>query len=785
MDTFELDSDAFYICTEISPQNFVVQKAIQIDKSQLERMVGKFDGKSTVEKAPTSPESSLGTSPSPGGTSPSTSALGVNGNSQVPPIPYWFDRECKTRLMMLGPQPQGPPNLPFFPSSSTHFGPPTPAPPVTHEDLKQQLKNQLEYYFSRENLISDRYLKCQMDEEHFVPIAVVAEFRKIRNLTNDIDLIVEALKDSMVVELDENCEKVRAITKRTTLIIREIPEDRRDLVEQLLVGGPKYTELKYGLNKSWYVTFEKEIDTQVAYVGIQAKNNDATNGRVCARIKAGGVPASGPNPDAQNGDKDKKPTATVSNGENNQIQLRELGQTLSDYGFVPVASYRPGESNLSHFSYQSRTCHFEGNSLGYTHPPPPLMQNSLMDPQLQTAHFYYQSPVSTAPRTFDEYSTASSNSTHTTASNHNNRSGSSNGGVGGANNYYNQYNESRSSFSNSNEWRGRGGSGGRFQNNHNHSETNGRQTNGRGNWRGARNGTLANGHGNQNHRQNGQQNNWRNEQSNGHHNNWRNDQNVPHNNWKNEQNGHHQNGYRNHENGHHNNWKNENRSQSSNQWWITNNGENCRSYNNHHNNRQNPPVLSSSSSSLSSKLFSPNAVETPTNFGSSTPPPSAPGKQQYTPPTPSDMPPPPVWPAPNYDRRRKSSEASSTTITANTGTNTLTPSTPVISAEDFPAFADTQEHVEKSKDVKEKQWKEKPVKEKSVETVVEKSKTVPKVETTKSAVVEKEKLRSPPVAPVVAPVPAPAPSFAFEENAFPSLPKKVEPVKPPQKPTFR
>lgn len=787
MDTFELDSDAFYICTEISPQNFVVQKAIQIDKSQLERMVGKFDGKSAKEKATSTPDSSLGTSSahSPVGNSPSTSALGGSGNSQVPPIPYWFNRECKTRLMMLGPQPQGPPNLPMFPSSSTHFGPPIPAPPVTHEDLKQQLKNQLEYYFSRENLISDRYLKCQMDSEHFVPIAVVAEFRKIRNLTNDVDLIVEALKDSMVVELDENCEKVRAITKRTTIIIREIPEDRREVVEELLNGGPKYTELKYGLNESWYVTFANELDTQLGYVCVQHKTNEITNRRVCARIKAGGPPTSGSTTDAQNTDKGN-PTSTISNGENGQVHLRELGQTLSDYGFVPVASFRPGESILRHFQYQSKTCQFAGNSLGYTQPPPALLQTSLADPQFQQANFFYQSNVPTTARNFDEYSTASSNSTHTTASNYNNRSGSSNGGVGGAANYSNQYFESRSSFSNSNEWRGRGSSGGRFQNNHNNqNESNGRQNSGRGSWRGGRNGTVTNGYSNQNPRQSGQQSNWRNEQ-NGQHNNWKNDQNVPQNNMRNDQNGHHPNNSnnRNHLNGHQSNWKNQNSSHSSNQWWLSNNGENRRANNNSHNNRQNPPVSSSSSSSVSSKYYSPNAVETPTNSGPSTPPPSAQGKQQYNAPTPSDMPTPPVWPAPNFDRRRKSSEASSITITTNTATNTLTPSTPVISSEDFPAFADAPEPVAIEK-VKQKD--EKTVKENSVgeDIVVEKPKTNPQTETVKAVVAERDNVHSPPAAPAVSPTAAPTPSFAFEENAFPSLPKKVEPVKPPQKPTFR
>ncbi|PIC51297.1 hypothetical protein B9Z55_001860 [Caenorhabditis nigoni] len=782
MDTFEFDSDAFYICTEIAPQNFVVQKAIQIDKSQIERMLGKIDEKGTADP-PNPSDHSVGSSSahSPGRTSPST--WGSSGSSDAPPIPFWFDRECRDRLMMLGPQPQMPPNF-SFPSSSNHFGPPVPSPPQTHEDLRLQLKNQLEYYFSRENLISDRYLKCQMDSEHFVPIAVVAGFPKIRRLTDDVDLIVEALKESMIVELDENCEKVRPISKRTTLIIREIPEDRREVVVDLLRNGPQFSELKYGLNDSWYVTFDNELDTQIAYVDVQHKTNEITDRRVCARIKAGGPPTTGSS-DTQNGERANAPTPVVNGDSAAQPQLRELSASLNGIGLVPVASYRHGEPILSHFKYQTKTCQFAGNSLGVTtsmppQPPPPPHSQTLNDQQ-PPQHFFYQPMVPSTPRNFDEYSTASSNSTHTTASNYQNRSGSSNG-VGNGPHHNNTYYESRSSFSNSNEWRGRGGNAPRFQNNYNHNESNGRSNSNRGSWRGGRNGTSnTNTFNHQDHRQNGQHNNWRNDQ-NIPQNNWRNDQNVPQNNWRSEQNGHHQNNqnWRNQQNGHHNNGRNEQKTLPSNQWWLSPNtgNQNRRPYNNNHNNRQNPLVASSSSSNASSKY---DAVEAPTNSEQcTTSSQSAPrtNQQQYTPPTPSEMPPPPVWPAPSFDRRRKSSEASVTTIT--TATNTLTPSTPVISSEDFPAFSKPEPVVVEN--TKPKETKEKETKEKKDESITEKPK---KVEPTKMTAVEKEKLRSPSTSAAVAPIPVATPSFAFEENAFPSLPKKIEPVKPPQKPTFR
>jgi hypothetical protein len=46
----------------------------------------------------------------------------------------------------------------------------------------------------RENLINDRYLRCQMDADQYVPIKIVANFPKVAQLTTDFDLIVDVLK---------------------------------------------------------------------------------------------------------------------------------------------------------------------------------------------------------------------------------------------------------------------------------------------------------------------------------------------------------------------------------------------------------------------------------------------------------------------------------------------------------------------------------------------------------------------------------------------------------------
>ncbi|KAK6018379.1 hypothetical protein OSTOST_16040 [Ostertagia ostertagi] len=84
--------------------------AIQIDRSQIERMVG------DLEKAPPPPVDA----------------------PPAPQLPYWFTTECRNNLVNC--------DVPAMavPSAPSPIPPPLPMP-----DLKQQLKAQLEYYFSR------------------------------------------------------------------------------------------------------------------------------------------------------------------------------------------------------------------------------------------------------------------------------------------------------------------------------------------------------------------------------------------------------------------------------------------------------------------------------------------------------------------------------------------------------------------------------------------------------------------------------------------------------------
>ncbi|TNM87150.1 hypothetical protein fugu_007380 [Takifugu bimaculatus] len=94
-------------------------------------------------------------------------------------------------------------------------------PQVSSENLRESLKKELEFYFSRENLSKDLYLMSQMDSDQFVPIWTIASMEGIKALTTDMDLILDVLRSSPMVQVDEKGEKVRPNHKRCIIILRE------------------------------------------------------------------------------------------------------------------------------------------------------------------------------------------------------------------------------------------------------------------------------------------------------------------------------------------------------------------------------------------------------------------------------------------------------------------------------------------------------------------------------------------------------------------------------------
>ncbi|CAK9143844.1 unnamed protein product [Ilex paraguariensis] len=93
-----------------------------------------------------------------------------------------------------------------------HGSPPPPPPPpmfypLVDLSLPALLLNQIDYYFSDENLVKDNFLRSKMDDHGWVPITLIASFPRVQCLTSNIQFILDSLRASTVVEVQG--DKVR------------------------------------------------------------------------------------------------------------------------------------------------------------------------------------------------------------------------------------------------------------------------------------------------------------------------------------------------------------------------------------------------------------------------------------------------------------------------------------------------------------------------------------------------------------------------------------------------
>ncbi|XP_017575480.1 la-related protein 4 isoform X1 [Pygocentrus nattereri] len=161
--------------------------------------------------------------------------------------------------------------------------------PLSEESLRETLKKQLEFCFSRENLSKDLYLMSQMDSDQFVPIWTIASMEGIKLLTTDMDLILEVLRASPMVQVDEKGEKVRPNHKRCIIILREVPETTPvEEVEALFKSEkcPQVISVEFAHNNNWYITFQSDTDAQQAYKYLREEVKTFQGKPIMARIKA-------------------------------------------------------------------------------------------------------------------------------------------------------------------------------------------------------------------------------------------------------------------------------------------------------------------------------------------------------------------------------------------------------------------------------------------------------------------------------------------------------------------
>uniref|UniRef100_A0A0K0F5T4 La-related protein 1 (inferred by orthology to a D. melanogaster protein) n=1 Tax=Strongyloides venezuelensis TaxID=75913 RepID=A0A0K0F5T4_STRVS len=80
---------------------------------------------------------------------------------------------------------------------------------LTRNEIKNLIRKQIEYYFSVENLLKDFYLRRKMRPDGYLELSLIAHFPRVSSISQDMDLIIEALLESTKVNLSPDRKYIR------------------------------------------------------------------------------------------------------------------------------------------------------------------------------------------------------------------------------------------------------------------------------------------------------------------------------------------------------------------------------------------------------------------------------------------------------------------------------------------------------------------------------------------------------------------------------------------------
>ena len=127
-----------------------------------------------------------------------------------------------------------------------------------------KLMEQVEYYFCPRNLQTDDYLYGKMDEKLRVPIGIVANFPRIKEMSPTEEELISVIRESEKLNIEGEESKDILISPknikpalRTTLIIREIPTDVPDS-ELEAIFSSKPVSIRREVNDTRFVQFATE-----------------------------------------------------------------------------------------------------------------------------------------------------------------------------------------------------------------------------------------------------------------------------------------------------------------------------------------------------------------------------------------------------------------------------------------------------------------------------------------------------------------------------------------------
>jgi len=142
--------------------------------------------------------------------------------------------------------------------------------------LEEQIRKQVEFYFSDSNYPKDKFLRGQAELSAFgyVSLEIVATFSRMKKLTTDLNVVIKALKNykSPIIELSEDDKNIRRINPlpledtltQKSIYAKKFPSDYSiDQVQQFFqtYGNVASVRLRRALNKQFKGSVFVEFNT--------------------------------------------------------------------------------------------------------------------------------------------------------------------------------------------------------------------------------------------------------------------------------------------------------------------------------------------------------------------------------------------------------------------------------------------------------------------------------------------------------------------------------------------
>ncbi|RFN47613.1 la family [Fusarium flagelliforme] len=139
---------------------------------------------------------------------------------------------------------------PQYPHYDYAMAAPMEATPFPHPQFTQilmpALKAQVEYYFSVENLCKDMFLRGHMDSQGFVNLHFIAAFNRLRQLTEDINLIRHVCEESVELDYGVTDEGLELLRRREGWQTFVLPVESREPMARREPGNVTFRNGPHG-----------------------------------------------------------------------------------------------------------------------------------------------------------------------------------------------------------------------------------------------------------------------------------------------------------------------------------------------------------------------------------------------------------------------------------------------------------------------------------------------------------------------------------------------------------